>query len=122
MIVIVIILRVIFTIPVLVFFLACRITARMIAAAGAAFESALVHGGELIASIMSSVLFGALCICIFGIDGIGFLKTYWYMFVIAYLVSAMMIGISVLYLRVAQGIEIIGEWLVELVCPWLEFV
>ncbi len=116
--VVVIILRVIFTIPALVFYGICRLSSTIINTAGLFVQDAMVKGGGILASILTSTIFGALCITPFGIDGIGFLKEYWYIFVIGYIVAVAIIRMSTLYSPIADIIRGIGEWVADLVCPW----
>ena len=117
--VVVIILRIIFAIPAIVFFLVCKLLGFIITIAGVSLSRAFEFGGGLLATAASSVLVIALGACLFGVDGLGFLKEYWWLLLILYVVAGIFIAMAEGFETVAEAIATAGEFILELVCPWM---
>lgn len=112
-----IVLRVIFTLPALILGLALRFLSLVFGLAAQTLQKGMILGGYLLASLTTSVLVIALLAAAIGADGIGFIRSYWYLWLILYAVAGLMYVLAYALDYITVGIQFAGDH-VLMIPPW----
>lgn len=111
------VLRVIFTIPALILGLLLRFLAVVFGLAIEPIERGATLAAGLLASATTTVLVIALIVAAGGGDGIGFIRSYWYVWLILYGIAGIIEILPSGLNYITAGLDTAGDWLM-MIPPW----